>query len=282
MIDLFLLSSFHTLGDVPYEVKRSFSQGQTDASTGGWDGESRLSYTVESDQYYRIGDKVSFQKKELTVVESTAELRDSEWIYHYKLYQESDLKLILITNSSVIGAALEGRILDVKGDKVRIHLNVDAEQGKEQACWLPYKSAYTAEGNSGFYCMPQTGDSVQLYMPSASEKEAVVISSVRKGGGSPKLSDPSVKYWGTSFGKELKLGGSELVLNGQENQLFIKLDTGEGITIESPKSIRLTSDKTMELAAEKRVELRAGETMYLLSGASSLVLDGETDIQEQV
>ncbi|WP_418789163.1 phage baseplate assembly protein V [Paenibacillus agilis] len=72
-------------------------------------------------------------------------------------------------------------MLDVAKDTVKVHLEVDKQQSVVEASWFSYASLYTAEGNSGCYCMPEKGDSVMLYFPDGEEKNATAMSSVRKG-----------------------------------------------------------------------------------------------------
>ncbi|NRS52171.1 hypothetical protein HP401_29600, partial [Brevibacillus sp. HB2.2] len=85
--------------------------------------------------------------------------------------------------------------IDIQKDTVKIHLDIDPKQPKAEASWFPYATVYSAEGNSGFHCMPQMGDSVKLYFSTSDEEGAMAVSSVRKGGGSTaKTGNPGIKY----------------------------------------------------------------------------------------
>ncbi|WP_431809777.1 hypothetical protein [Brevibacillus agri] len=111
----------------------------------------------------------------------------------------------------------------------------------------------------------------------------MAISSVRKGGGSTaKTGNPGVKYWGTNFGKELMMGGKELVLTAKESeegQIFIKLHEEDGIEIHSDQPIVFSSEKDMEISAENKLEIKAKEAIYLMCSTSSMILEGKIDIQ---
>ncbi|MBG9793478.1 hypothetical protein ABD76_13625 [Paenibacillus dendritiformis] len=135
--------------------------------------------------------------------------------------------------SLIRGASLGGKGIDAAKDKVKLHLNIDDVQTKEDACWFAYSSPYVAEGKTGLYSMPQIGDTVQLYIPNHREEEAFVRSSLREGGNLRSWETPSVKYWGNPFGKELKFSGNELRMTAQENHVFMKLHDNEGIELHS-------------------------------------------------
>ncbi|RNB62105.1 hypothetical protein EDM57_00020, partial [Brevibacillus gelatini] len=242
-----------------------------------------LSYEVESAQILQLGDRVQFHGKELVVSQATTTIQHAILTHTYQLMPEAGIRQNPIHNEDICGAALEGRIIDVRKDTVKIHLDIDPQQPKATASWFPYSTFYTAEGNSGFYCMPQLGDAVKLYFSTPEEEGAMAISSVRKGGGSTaKTGNPGIKYWGTNFGKELMMGGKELVLTAKESeegQIFIKLHEEDGIEIHSEHPIVFSSEKDMEITSENKVEIKAKEAIYLMCSTSSMILDGEVDIQ---
>ncbi|WP_230875865.1 contractile injection system protein, VgrG/Pvc8 family, partial [Paenibacillus campinasensis] len=235
-------------------------------------------YEVETERWLGLGDRVKFRDQELAVAGAVSVLQDGTLIHTYTLRLESGIRQPFYLNDRITGVSLDGKIMDVQKDRVRVHLDIDELQDKSLAVWLPFESPYTAEGSSGLYVMPQVGDAVQVYFQSAREEEAIVRGSVRKGGQpSPKLEDPNTKYWGTNFGKELKFGTNEMSLTATEGSLFISLEDSDGITIQSDTGIVLSAEKDLEWTSEKKIEITAQEGIYLISGNSSLVMDGNTD-----
>ncbi|MFL1676359.1 contractile injection system protein, VgrG/Pvc8 family [Paenibacillus thiaminolyticus] len=240
--------------------------------------EGVTSYSIVTKRYYSLGDRILFKNKPLIVTGSTSFLNEGMPTHEYILQAEADSRWQPIWNESIRGASLAGKVIDAAKDKVKLHLNIDDVQTKEDAYWFPYSSPYVAEGKTGLYCMPQIGDTVQLYIPNHREEEAFVRSSFREGGNSPKLSNPDVKYWGNPFGKELKFNGNELRMTAQENHVFMKLHDNEGIELHSKDAIVVHSDREIVLDAG-RLDIRGKEAVYLLSGSSSIVLDGDTDVK---
>ncbi|WP_052410329.1 contractile injection system protein, VgrG/Pvc8 family [Paenibacillus durus] len=237
-------------------------------------------YEVESAKWLQLGDNVTFRGKELAVAAAVSQLTDGAFRHTYTLRLEAGIRQPFILNERITGVSLDGKVIDLQKDRVRVHLDIDASQEKSEAVWIPYESVYSAEGSSGLYLMPKAGDAVQVYFPSAREEEAMARGSVRKSGQpSPKLEDPGTKYWGTDYGKELKFGASDLSLTATEGSLFISLEDSSGITIQSDTGIVLSAKKDLEWTSEKKIEITAQEGIYLLSGNSSVVMDGSTDIR---
>ncbi|BFH71439.1 hypothetical protein J27TS7_32090 [Paenibacillus dendritiformis] len=260
-----------SLRNTNYQVLRSHNNfGQKE--------EGVTSYLIVTKRYYNLGDRILFKNKPLIVIGSTSLLHEGMLTHEYILQAEADSRWRPIWNESIQGASLAGKVIDAAKDKVKLHLNIDDVQRKEDACWFSYSSPYMAEGKTGLYCMPQIGDSVQLYIPNPREEEAFVRSSLREGGNSPKLGNPGVKYWGNPLGKEIKFSGNELRMTAQENHVFVKLHDNEGIELHSKDAIVLHADREIALEAG-RLDIRGKEAVYLLSGSSSIVLDGDTDIK---
>ncbi|MED0681371.1 hypothetical protein P4S83_18405 [Aneurinibacillus thermoaerophilus] len=268
-----------------YSVKKILSDYREATENGGGElgEEDFVCYTVETDHYFNIGDTITFKGEEWKVARSIATVQNGILKYEYTLAPEKGIRQNFIVNSQLSGASLEGKVIDVAKDTVRIHLDIDQEQKKDEAYWFPYATFYTAEGNSGWYCMPQLEDKVQLYVPSSREEEAVAIRSVRKGGkNNPKTADPNVKYWGTNHDKEIKMDGKALVLTAKadkEGTIHLKLHEEEGIEFYSDKPIVCMSDKDIQIHACKRLDIKAREAIYFLCGSSSIVMDGVTDIK---
>ncbi|AMA73477.1 hypothetical protein ACH33_11830 [Aneurinibacillus sp. XH2] len=266
-----------------YSVKKTlpiYMKTTENDYAAGLSGNDFLYYRIESEAYFNLGDRITYKGKERVVAESTAVMKNGTMTYEYILASEKGIRQNLIFNDQITGASLEGKILDVAKDTVKIHLDIDKTQDKNEACWFPYSTPYTAESNSGWYCMPELGDTVKLYIPGNREEEAVAICSIRRGQDrSPKVEDPTIKYWGTPHGKEMMLGGQELIFTAKEEGIFLKLHEEDGIEIHSEKPIVFTSEKDLKIDAGNELSVQAQEAVYMVCGASSMMLDGITDIQ---
>ncbi|MGF9820975.1 contractile injection system protein, VgrG/Pvc8 family, partial [Brevibacillus agri] len=149
------------LADPSYTVNKRLSpymEATENEYAAGLGENDFLSYEVESAQVLQLGDRVQFNGKELVVAQSTTTIQHAILTHTYQLMPEAGIRQNPLRNEDICGASLEGRIIDIQKDTVKIHLDIDAQQSKATASWFPYSTFYSAEGNSGFYCMPQLGD----------------------------------------------------------------------------------------------------------------------------
>lgn len=146
-------------------------------------------------------------------------------------------------------------MLEVAKDHIKVHLAIDDKQDKGKAHWFLYSTGYTAEGHSGWYCMPEINDFVHIYFPSHREEEGIASTSIRKNldtTATNKLDDPSTKYYRTAFGKEIKLSPTEILITAQDGDIFIRLNEANGIEIYSKKEIKLISEADITVNASKK------------------------------
>ncbi|MEK4429117.1 contractile injection system protein, VgrG/Pvc8 family [Paenibacillus sp. FSL M7-0802] len=237
------------------------------------------SYTVESARYFRPGDVLSFQGKELLAADIVSRMDRGLFLHTYTLVSEDEIRQKPIWNHSVRGASLEGRVLEVERDQVRVHLTIDAVQEREKACWLPYATGYSAEGHSGWYVMPEKGDMVQVQFPTLQESDGFAARSVRRSGKPvPELGNPDIKYWGTPHDKLVKLSPQELLVSAKTDSVYISLDA-KGIQVYSDHALSIAAKRGLTVHAEDTLDITANEAIYLQAGSSSMVIDGETDIR---
>ncbi|CAH8244580.1 hypothetical protein WJ0W_001813 [Paenibacillus melissococcoides] len=170
-----------------------------------------------------------------------------------------------------MGAAVCG----VERDRVQLKLDLDEEHdATEDGCWFPYMTTYVAEGHTGWYSMPDLGERVQLYLPSAREAEAVVRGALRSRDPGRK---PEAKAWHNKQGNGFELVANELRLHAGSG-MVIRLDEQSGVKIRSSGSIAIRGC-SFSAQAGQRWNMEAGEAIYLRGGESSLVLDGESDLR---
>ena len=156
--------------------------------------------------------------------------------HQYTLTTKKGLSQNTLYNNQLIGLSLQGKVIDVSRDNVRVHLEIDDGQNKDESWWFHYSSVYTAEGNSGWYCMPELNDHVRIYFSDNKEENGMAISSVRKNsraGGNNKVDNPDVKCFRTKSGKELMFSPEEILITASDGDVFIRLSESDGIEIYS-------------------------------------------------
>jgi phage baseplate assembly protein gpV len=234
-----------------------------------------VSFKVRMPRVLFIGTQVFFNKIKLYIKEVHMTLKDSELHLHYSLVTAKGLSTKTISHQKLSGVSLNGKVLQVKEHVVKVHLDIDPKQDKQKAYWFPFATVSASPNNVGWYFMPEVGDGVRVYFEDGKEENGVAIQAVPI---NPSYKDPNVRYISTIHGKEIKIaqGGIYITVKGEE--LYIKLDDEEGISICSDTCINMIAKEDIHIVSDTKIEL-AAQTIAITSGEN-----GETSmiIQEDV
>ncbi|WP_283652794.1 restriction endonuclease fold toxin [Paenibacillus sp. RC334] len=265
--------------DVFYRVRKTFHE--LDAEKPGERAGSYVTYTIESLQYYALGDLITLpigQGKELVVVRAVTRLEDGLLRTRYDLQAEQNIRYARYENDQATGISLTGTVLKVQQDFVQLQLDIDPKQDPAKACWFPVATRYVAEEHSGWYDMPEIGEQIELYLPTHREQDAYVTDSLRQQ--RHANGQPNVKVWQHVQGSGVEMSEQELTLSTSDG-FSITLNEDGGITINSPGDVQIQGGH-VKLDAGEELSLEAGTALYLKGGESSMVLDGETDTKAPV
>ena len=239
-------------------------------------------YTVETDCFLcDIGEKFVLNGNDLRVRGMALSLVNSTFKVVYTLSAKKAVSTPKFYNSSITGLLLDGEVLKVENDNVKLHLAIDKEKPDEgKAHLFVYATGYSAEGHTGWYVMPEKGDTVQLLFPTEDEKYAYAASSVRRDD-TERTSDPLVKYLRTPFGKEIKFEEKEILITAKDEKTFIRINEDTGIEIIAPHPILINSGSTikvqskddMTLITDKSLFMQAKKSIEMKGGGSSIKLD---------
>ncbi|MGE7022158.1 hypothetical protein [Solibacillus cecembensis] len=271
------------LEDYHYTTRKKLAEYllYTENGNEGIEENDFIYYEVETDKFLNIGDHVSFSEQTLYVYEAHTSMKDGLLKHIYTLSSKKGMNKSEVFNQAVSGLSLEGKVLEVAKDHIKVHLNIDKSQDKSKAHWFFYSTVYTAEGHSGWYCMPEINDYVHVYFPSVKEEEGLASSSIRKdleASKTNKVDDPSIKYYRTAFGKEIKMSPTEIVITAQDGDIYIRLNEDSGIEIFSKKEIKLISEEDISVNASKKIFLSAEEEISLKCKESKIIMNGSVEI----
>ncbi|MEC1180065.1 hypothetical protein P9B03_16305 [Metasolibacillus meyeri] len=199
----------------------------------------------------------------------------------YTLATKNSMKQPEQFNEAIVGLSLEGKVLEVAKDHIKVHLSIDDKQDKGKAHWFLYASPYTAEGNSGWYAMPEVNDFVHIYFPTQREETGVASNSIRKNretSATNKLDDPATKYYRTAFGKEIKMSPDEIVITAQDGSVFIRLNEASGIELYSKGAIQFISQADISINASKKISVTAEESISFKCKESNIKMDGSVQM----
>jgi hypothetical protein len=242
-------------------------------------------YEVELDEPFQVGDRFGFYQQNLVVAEVNAVIKQGILKFQYLLAPERGLRQKPFCNPLIAGLALEGQVVAVENDQIKLQLEIDSTQNATEACWFPYATPHTTAGNTGWYCMPEIGDTLQLYFPSMQEETAFAISAVRRRERSgERLQDPAVKYFRTVNGaaeakaisKEWRFNqeGQRLTLSGKDDTaLMIQIDQNQGVIISSDKELEITAKQDITFDSGAKMRITAGDTIQLTCQNSQIVMN---------
>ena len=176
-------------------------------------------------------------------------------------------------NERMIGASLEATISGVSNDTVRVNIASDGIQSNRK--WFLYSTVYSSPDGTGWYCMPEEGDSVRLYLPNEKEKDGYIISAVHVPIDGEARSIPDNKSLKSKYGKEVLFTPSLLRLTNN-NGMSVEISDEDGITISSDKAVTIEAKEGVQIASlEQSIEVVAPESIVLKQGDTTLTMEDD-------
>lgn len=258
-----------------------------------------ITYQVKSRDFVELGAGVEVQGRVLYVYQSHAELTGGELIHTYQLRSPGGFQQVVEYNTRLIGASLEGYILETKADQVKVCITVDGSQDKETAKWFSYSTVYSSPDGSGWYCMPEENDRVRLYFPSEKEEEGYIISSIHVGGGvsaddsdgsgngslggsgdkTAPRTNPDNKSIMNKYNKQLELTPTSITMTNNKG-MSICLDDNEGISIISDKDVIIKAKENMSLISlTDSMSMEAKESIKMVQGDAKITVKEEITVE---
>ena len=237
-----------------------------------------LCLEVESRDVYEIGDSFPFQGQTYYIYEIESVLDGRELVHHYKLRSKAALQTIKQFNERMIGASLEANISGVSKDTVQVNIAADGIQSNRK--WFLYSTVYSSPDGTGWYCMPEEGDSVRLYLPNEKEKDGYIISAVHVPADGEARSTPDNKSLKSKYGKEVLFTPSLLRLTNNKGMTVEILDD-EGIVISSDKAVKIEATEGVQITSlEQSVEIAAPESIELMQSKTTLTMKDDIHLNE--
>lgn len=253
----------YDIDEFNYSIKKGLHEYKVKAANEHYDLDdlNLISYEITTNKIINLYSNVNFKGRNVYVYKSEIEMIDGVLSNKYVLRDENGMKVRKIYNNKIVGMSLNGTILEIQKDQVKINLDIDGSQDSSTAKWFEYSTVYSSEDGTGWYCMPENGDAVRLYFPDNEEKNAYAISSVNlKSSNSEKRSNPDEKNIGTKYGKQIVMKPGAVEIIGGGNLLM-----------------RLTDDGGIEVCSDKKIILDAQDDIEI-NGKSKVIIQGDTGI----
>lgn len=236
--------------------------------------EKILSYAIESREIHSIGESAKFMGRTFFIWKIISKMKGSE-LYHTYYISDNIKNMINPRNckcEKMTGASLYGKIKIVEGESVKITILEDENKKNTGSRWFPFSTVYSSADGAGWYCMPEIGDKVRLYIPASDEADAYVCSAVHENGGDGVRVDPDHKIWRNKYGKEVRLTPDEILITNNDGT-SIELSDKKGVLINSSGSVNIkagsriyiNSDSSgIEMTASNKICIRQGDNEMLI------------------
>jgi len=259
--------------DIAYSSGKDIKAYYTDYDYNSNLVENEYTYfEVESYDELTFGDKVTFHNYEMYVGEVTIELKKGLLVYNATLVRQPTIRQNPIYNEKIQGNSIEGTVLAVQNQEIKLHLNIDQEQDESTAYWYPFVPPTT----DMLYLMPQIGTNASLYIPGLKEQNAIITGCVRTNGAEcEQTSDPSTRYLATEYGQEMKLAPGGIYFTAGRNDLILTFDDAEGVTISSHKGILLEAEEEIIIDSKTKVAFSSPNQIKMVTPTGGFSIENE-------
>jgi len=238
------------------------------------DREDFICYDVVTRTSLSLGDRVTYEGRELLVSRKKTELAGGEVIFTYRLAGNSYTWVPWEDNPDYTGMSFVGSIVGTQGEQVEVAFDIDkTAAGGNRYGFAP------ATGNL-MYCMPQKGTKTALYIGNGDEAQGIATGCIRTNGSTCEgTGSPEKKSFRSEHGKGMDLYPQRMGLDGGETGK-ITFEDETGTTIESNGGLVLMTKEGIRLESMTGIAMQGMSDIMALyaEGASSLCVNGSVDM----
>ena len=234
-------------------------------------------FRIKSQKNYALGQAVRYEDVEGVIARIVVCTNGSLIEKYYDIVPRGGAKAPEYINRRYAGLHLLADVTEVSDTRIRVDFDM------EQLCGSNDRYFSYAVESSAWYCMPEKGSKVHVYLPENDETKAYAVHSMRntKSGAAhgEVASNPSVKSFTHPSGSAMQLSGDSLVLtaggSGETKASFFGDGTlglkAKKIVIKSAGKIKIG---TGEMKA-KQVNLTSGTDISVITGQGAYAYLGE-------
>ncbi|MBU3133964.1 hypothetical protein KPL40_16160 [Clostridium gasigenes] len=239
-----------------------------------------VTYKIRTQEILNLGENFNFIGQQFYVKKAVYTMDEGKLENIYELRPRGGLRLKRLYNMNVIGISINGSILEVARDKVKVKLEISDNADSSTAYWFPYASVAASPDGGGWYCMPEIGEKIRLNCPTKDESKAFVINAIdtkKSNGGDDRMSNPDDKSLKTESGKEIKFTPKGVLIECDGGQTSMNLNKDGTIDIVGQKNIYIACAQSLSLRAENEMTITAQKGIDILceSGSSLIMSDGD-------
>lgn len=233
------------------------------------EGKGAISYLFRTREIYRLGEHVKFKGQDFVIGKIRSWLERQELCHEYLLVTPKNGLPQIEYNENLIGASLKADVVAVDKTKIQIEIQKDENKNGCGKRWFEYATVYSTPDGTGWYCMPEVGDTVRLVFPSKKECESYTASAIHLEERIGRC-NPNEKSWKNRHGKEILFTPDSVCLKNN-NGLLVELSDEKGINIVSNKDIVIQSMGDLQVKSrEEGIQMSAVEQIIIQQGAAKI------------
>ncbi len=255
------------LQDFSYKTTRNLGEFYRQKSQGREECREQdvVSVIVTTRELVELCSPVEIEEEGYLVKKFTMKLVGAEMVNTCELVYSGGLKTTRFFNSRISGISISGMIHQVKRDIVQIRFPQDING---PYVWFPYVTAYSSPDGTGWYCMPEIGDTVRAYFPDEDESHGVAVNMVHLTCGLRE--QPDIKFIRSPYEKEIRF---------EPSAIYITNHKGMSVVLDDKRGISIKSDSDIVVMAEGDINMHSGRTMKVIGEEGVVASQGDNRIE---
>lgn len=224
----------------------------------GPDGKIITQSISEQSLNLRLGEGVVTDNMEWTVIERQIVYNNNQLEKKYRLGRINDWSNMPVYNPRLCGVSIRGKVIKVKDEYLKMHMEFDKEQEEKKAYWFPY----LPETGNLMYAMPEQGSDIVIYFPDKMEEHAIATHGFLN---KDKNLRHEIKQINTPYNKQLKFWPDEIEISGGKKAKISMINVGEhsGVQISSKKAVSLAADEEIVIQSALSCSVTAENRMVI-------------------
>ena len=268
-----------------YRKKKDFGRLEY-LKQNGFDSLLSANFTVYNLECYDIvslGSQIFYKGRPWYVSGIRRIFRNGLLVNDYELRQKESMMAERYYNSRITGISVYAIVADTQRDRVQVIMQ---EEALGESCyWFPFSSVSSSSDGSGWYCMPEKGESVRIYFPTEREQESYVITCIQghapSGAGDP-MGNPAVRSISTETENLVQFSEAGILIEAKKGGAKVSLGKDGEACIYAPGGIDLSSEekcsfetKTMECEAVVSLQIQDDAGAGIIAGPAGMFLNGQ-------
>lgn len=232
-------------------------------------GES-VEYILSSREIWNLCDCIQIKGYPYHVYQIKSHIKNHELEFEYTFRPSTGFEAAEFFNANVSGVSLMGEVTEISDTRVKVKLYSEADCDFGKPIWFPFSTVYSSPDGTGWYCMPEKGDRIRLYIPESKEETAYAISAVHMENNHDLRKNPDEKCIRTKYRKEIRFTPDKIIITNHKGISMI-LDDDKGIVIRSNRKINIVSDNEIEIKGEQ-IQVEGRQGVLLMEGPNMLMV----------